>query len=149
MKSHFQSPFARKLKKLRIEHGISQKDLARELGISRSCLANYEAGKRQPDNDMLIHIADRFQVLVDYLIDRTDYKNVELSLQEIDECTRLKQKYQSQPLILDLSSLTLRVKFSLPNSMNILILCVAQINKPFLPHKKALANYLANAFFIL
>lgn len=110
MKSHCQSSFARKLKKLRIEHGISQKELAQELGISRSCLANYEAGKRQPDNDMLIQIANKFQVLVDFLIDRADYKNVELSLQEIGECTRLKHKYQSLPLILDLSSLTLEGK---------------------------------------
>ena len=110
MKSHFQSSFAIKLKKLRIEHGLSQKDLAQELGISRSCLANYEGGKRQPDNEMLIHIADKFHVLVDYLIDRTDYKNIELSLQEINECTRLKQKYQGLPLILDLSNLTLEGK---------------------------------------
>lgn len=110
MKSRFQSPFARKIKMLRIEHGISQKDLAGELGISRSCLANYETGKRQPDMDMLIRIANKFQVLVDYLIDRTDYKNIELSLPEINECIRLKHKYNGQLLTLDLSSLTLEGK---------------------------------------
>ena len=112
MNQDFQTPFGRKLKKLRLEHGISQKDLAKELDISRSCLANYETGKRQPDHEMLVRIADRFQVLVDYLVDRTNYRNLTLSMHEIDECCRLKHKLQKQSNILDLSALDLEGKIA-------------------------------------
>ena len=112
MNQDFQTPFGRKLKKLRLEHGISQKDLAKELDISRSCLANYETGKRQPDHEMLVRIADRFQVLVDYLVDRTNYRNLTLSMHEIDECCRLKHKLQNQSNILDLSALDLEGKIA-------------------------------------
>ena len=110
MKSPLQSPFARNLKILRIEHGISQKDLAKELGISRSCLANYETGNREPDNDILIRVADRFQVTVDYFLGRTEYQNMDLSLQEIEESVRIKKKYVLWPLTFDLSVLTLEGK---------------------------------------
>ena len=112
MNKGFISPFGRKLKKLRLEHGISQKDLADELGISRSCLANYENGKRQPDNDMLIRIADRFHVLIDYLVDRTEYRNLSLSLQELDECNRIKLKFLNRGSTLDLSDLDLEGKMA-------------------------------------
>lgn len=112
MNTDFQNPFAKKLKKLRLENGISQKDLADELGISRSCLANYETGKRQPDNEMLVKIADRFQVLVDYLVDRTNYRTLTLSMREIDECNRIKHKFQKQGSLLDLSALDLEGKIA-------------------------------------
>lgn len=112
MNQDFQNPFAKKLKKLRLEHGISQKDLAKELGISRSCLANYETGKRQPDNEMLVKIADRFQVLVDYLVDRTSYRTLTLSMSEIDECCRIKHKFKHHSSVLDLSTLDLEGKIA-------------------------------------
>ncbi len=112
MNTDFQNSFAKKLKKLRLENGISQKDLADELGISRSCLANYETGKRQPDNEMLVKIADRFQVLVDYLVDRTNYRTLTLSMHEIDECNRIKHKFQKQGSLLDLSALDLEGKIA-------------------------------------
>ncbi|MBR7164234.1 MAG: helix-turn-helix transcriptional regulator [Clostridia bacterium] len=112
MKDSFKTPFSRKLKTLRLERGISQKDLARDLGISRSCLANYETGKRQPDNEMLIRIADKFQVLVDYLVDRTEYKNISLSMHEIEECCRVWRKFENQRTSLDLSTLDLEGKIA-------------------------------------
>ncbi|MBQ2696691.1 MAG: helix-turn-helix transcriptional regulator [Clostridia bacterium] len=112
MNKSFASPFGRKLKKLRLEHGIAQKDLAEELGISRSCLANYENGNRQPDNDMLVRIADRFHVLIDYLVDRTEARNLSLSMREIDEFNRIKHKYQDRDCTLDLSDLELEGKIA-------------------------------------
>jgi len=118
MNKSYASPFGRKLKTLRLEHGISQKDLADELGISRSCLANYENGKRQPDNDMLVRIADRFHVLIDYLVDRTAYRSLTLSMQEIDECHRIKQKFQSRCSTLDLSDLELEGKIAVIRYFN-------------------------------
>ncbi|MBE7040536.1 MAG: helix-turn-helix transcriptional regulator [Ruminococcaceae bacterium] len=112
MNNNYSSPFSRKLKKIRLEHGISQKDLAKDLDISRSCLANYETGKRQPDNDMLIRIADRFEVLVDYLVDRSEYQSLPLCSQELKECVRIKQKFQSRLDSLDLSTLDIESKIA-------------------------------------
>ncbi len=108
----YSSPFSRKIKKIRLEHGISQKDLAKDLGISRSCLANYETGKRQPDNDMLIRIADRFDVLIDYLVDRSEFQNLPVSTQDINECVRIKHKFKDRLDSLDLSSLDLESKIA-------------------------------------
>ncbi len=112
MNTSYNSPLSRKLKKIRLEHGISQKDLAKELGISRSCLANYETGKRQPDNEMLIRIADRFQVLIDYLVDRSEFQNLPLGAHELNECVRIKHKFHNMMNSLDLSTLDLESKIA-------------------------------------
>jgi len=42
------------------------------LGISRAALSHYEKGRREPDYDTLITIADFFKVSLDYLMGRTD-----------------------------------------------------------------------------
>ena len=61
-----------KLKELRIERGIQQKDLAAVLGIGANTLSQYENGKREPDNNTLMQLADYFGVSTDYLLGRTD-----------------------------------------------------------------------------
>lgn len=61
-----------KLKELRIERGIQQKDLAATLGIGANTLSQYENGKREPDNKTLVKLADYFGVSVDYLLEHTD-----------------------------------------------------------------------------
>ena len=112
MNNCINASFGNRIKALRVEQGMSQEDLAAKLNISRSCLANYEIGKRQPDNEMLIRIADVFHVLVDYLIDRTEYRSLDLSFQEISECTRVKKRLQEQDSVLDLSALDMEGKIA-------------------------------------
>lgn len=60
--------FPKRLKQLRLAEALTQIKLANELNISRSCLANYERGKRFPDAHILSIIADFFKVNVDYLL---------------------------------------------------------------------------------
>ena len=62
-----QEAFASKLKNLRTVSHLSQKKLAKEINVSRSCLANYESGKRFPSEDILEIIAKYFKVSVDFL----------------------------------------------------------------------------------
>lgn len=57
-----------KLKQLREERNISQSQLGEIIGAARSTICQYEAGKREPDLETLIKLADYFQVSVDYLI---------------------------------------------------------------------------------
>ena len=59
---------AASLKKLRELEALTQKDLADHLSIERSKLSKYERGLASPSIDMLIDIADFFNVSVDYLV---------------------------------------------------------------------------------
>lgn len=60
--------FPKRLKQLRLAAALTQIKLASELNISRSCLANYERGRRFPDAEILSLIADFFKVNVDYFL---------------------------------------------------------------------------------
>ena len=55
-----------KIKMLRAHKNMSQEDLSGIIGISRSSLANYETGKRQPDEEVLSKIAEACHVSVDF-----------------------------------------------------------------------------------
>lgn len=60
------------LKVLRKENNLSLKELGIILGIAESTVSLYENEKREPDNKMLIKIANFFNVSVDYLLGRTE-----------------------------------------------------------------------------
>lgn len=63
----------KRLELLRENKGWTKSLVARKLGIKAvSTYANWEYGIRQPDNKMLVKIADLFDVSVDYLLGRTD-----------------------------------------------------------------------------
>jgi len=59
----------RKLKSLRKELGLTQNALGLKLGISKQALSGYESGRRTPDAEMLIKMADLFEISVDELLD--------------------------------------------------------------------------------
>lgn len=64
--------FSERLKRLRTEKGITQKELADRLHISRSTIAGYESLGKEPDGEKLCALADFFGVSVDYLLGGTD-----------------------------------------------------------------------------
>ena len=61
-----------RFKQVRMEHQVSQKELASILGIGISSLSQYENGKRQPDFQIVSKFADYFGVTVDYLLGREE-----------------------------------------------------------------------------
>ena len=61
-----------RLKELRKLNNVTQKQLAEFIGASERGVQNYEQGSRKPAYDMLIAIADYFDVSIDYLVGRTD-----------------------------------------------------------------------------
>ena len=63
-----------RLKEIRNEYQYSQLKLSEQLGVSRSAVAMWESGSSQPDNDMLLRIADIFGVSPDYLLGKKDIK---------------------------------------------------------------------------
>ena len=63
--------FPRIITFLRRERGLSQKQAAKDLGISQSLLSHYEKGIRECGLDFLIRAADYYEVSADYLLGRT------------------------------------------------------------------------------
>ena len=59
------------LKLLRKQINKTQLEIANYLNISVQSYCNYEKEQRQPTPDMLIRIADYFNVSIDYLLGRT------------------------------------------------------------------------------
>ena len=64
--------FATQLRKIRKERGLTQKQLAIEIGASERGIQQYELGERKPAYDALIALADFFDVSLDYLVGRSD-----------------------------------------------------------------------------
>lgn len=56
-----------KLQHLRELHDLKQQDIAQKLGVSRSTYANYESGRRSPDIDLLMSLADIYGMTLDEL----------------------------------------------------------------------------------
>ena len=63
---------ADRLKQLRNEKKISQRAIAVDLDMAFVTWQRYEYGKMIPGADILLRIADYFDVSTDYLLGRTD-----------------------------------------------------------------------------
>ena len=59
-------------KKVRLEKGLTQKQVAAALGITEQAYQRYEYGKTVPSALVLIALADYFDVSLDYLVGRSD-----------------------------------------------------------------------------
>lgn len=64
--------FGERLKQLRTEKNLTQKDMAIYLGIATNAYQNYEYNKREMNIKTLTTLADFFDVSIDYLIGRSD-----------------------------------------------------------------------------
>lgn len=73
-----------KIKELRLERNMLQKELASHLNVSTGTICNYEKNTHFPDGDALCKIADLFGVSIDYLMGRTSFRyGLEILKQEI------------------------------------------------------------------
>ena len=64
--------FAKRLKELRKEKGITQDKLAEETGLSQGALTHWENGLRSPAAYAVVILAKYFNVTTDYLLGVTD-----------------------------------------------------------------------------
>ena len=74
--------FGKRLKLLRKNLKLTQSQLGENLNLSQRAISSYENGLRFPDELVLNLIADYFNVSVDYLLGRTDIKNIYLYLKK-------------------------------------------------------------------
>lgn len=64
--------FAESLKRFRKEKRLTQKQIAKTIGIRERSYQRYEHGEVKPSIDMVRRIADAYNVSIDYLVGRTD-----------------------------------------------------------------------------
>lgn len=67
-----ENKFSEQLLALRLDANISRKELSKKLNVSVRLISYWENGQRECDFDMLIKIADIFDVSVDFLLGRKD-----------------------------------------------------------------------------
>ncbi len=67
--------FSEKLKSLRKQRGITQEQLANDLGIGVSTIGMYESNIRNPSYKVLKQISNYFNVSVDYLVNEPGHKD--------------------------------------------------------------------------
>lgn len=65
-----------RIKDLREDYDLKQKQLAAYLSVDQSTYSDYENGKINVPVDMLIKIADYYKVSLDYLVGRSDSKKI-------------------------------------------------------------------------
>lgn len=66
--------FPSRLKKIRKDNNMSQKDLANALSYARTTITKYESGKRIPSGKFLAEVSDYFNISLDYLLARSNIK---------------------------------------------------------------------------
>ena len=84
--------FGNRLKALRTEKRLTQKQLADQVGVAVSAISSYESGNRYPSYEVLITLARIFHVSTDYLLGldkRTQIDVSGLKEEEIDAVTQI------------------------------------------------------------
>lgn len=66
----FEDKIRERLIQLREEAGLTQEQLAEEIGASRSAVRSWETGENLPSAGALHHLSERYGVPIDYLFGR-------------------------------------------------------------------------------
>ena len=70
------STFSNRLKALRCEQGLTQREMAELCGLKLRGYQQYEYAETYPTVPGLLFLADYFNVSLDYLMGRTDQREV-------------------------------------------------------------------------
>ena len=97
-----------RIKELRTQKKVSQKELAEYLNVTQVQISKYELGKNEPDLETLSKIAKYFDVTIDYILDKepndliviskSDFKKLKEAsevIQKIERLTKLKETSNS------------------------------------------------------
>lgn len=71
--------FGDKLRELRKESGLTQKQLAQQVGVTKSVISYYELNERTPSPDVLKKFSSVFHVTCDYLLGIERTKTLDIS----------------------------------------------------------------------
>ncbi len=70
--SPYENKFPQRLRMQRNANGLSREDLAQMLGTSRTVIANWETGRREPSLAGIVRLCNLLGVSADYLLGRVD-----------------------------------------------------------------------------
>lgn len=79
----------RRLRELREDHDLSQRALARMLGLTQPQYCRYEQGYRDLPTDILIQLADLYHTSTDYILGRTDHPGDWEHVSSAKDCSHL------------------------------------------------------------
>jgi len=66
-----------RIRQLRLQHNLTAKKLSEIFNVSESTISFYENGKRTPKKDLILEMADYFNVSTDYLLGKSNVPNTE------------------------------------------------------------------------
>ena len=99
--------FAERFKKLRLEKDYTQQDIAKMLNIKYQSVGHWEKGSNEPNNDLLIALAELFNTSVDYLLGVEDKREKivkaahAIENEESDETKALIQEMRDSGMTID------------------------------------------------
>ena len=87
--------FGNTLKKLRLQAGLTQKQLADKMGLTKAVISYYELQERYPSPEVLIKLASIFHVSTDYLLGLDRNNTIDLAGLNDDDIALVKQLVDS------------------------------------------------------
>ncbi|MGN1399556.1 MAG: DUF3955 domain-containing protein [Erysipelotrichaceae bacterium] len=84
--------FGEEIKKIREANGLTQQQFADKLNVTRQAISNWENNKNLPDIEMLISIADKFDLSLDQLLMKDGDDNMKTKIIK-DGSETLRAKY--------------------------------------------------------
>ena len=67
----------RRIRDLREDHDLTQKEVAKKLNCSQQVYSNYELGQRDIPTDILIKLSSIYNVSVDYILEISNNPNIQ------------------------------------------------------------------------
>ena len=86
------------IKRLRLHQKITQSELAREIDVGVTTVSQWETGRIEPNLQMILKLANFFDVTVDSMIRSAEYENTvqpkrgRPKPEECENCKKLKEK---------------------------------------------------------
>ena len=79
-----------RIKSLRKNYNLSQVELGKQLGVTKQCVSNWENDNILPSIDMLIKLAQFFNVTTDYILGLSNAKTIDVSNLSDEEIAHIK-----------------------------------------------------------
>ena len=67
------------IKRLRMARGLNQVEFAKAMGVSKQCVSNWENDNVMPSIEMLVKMANFFNVTTDYVLGRTEKTYIDVT----------------------------------------------------------------------
>ena len=77
--------FGEKIKILRIQSGLTQRELGMQIKVSKSVVSYYELQERYPSPEILLRLSNVFHVTTDYLLGKETNQCLDVSDLDADE----------------------------------------------------------------